>query len=111
MEIVVLFIILILIGALIIGYNYLLMQKNQEIYRIKVIDNLNGRHFYVSYVDGIKEEFKYSNDSKLAIQYYNLRDAQHIIGIFESDNTTFIIQKQTYSYLGTEWVDFIENNG
>lgn len=109
MGFVILFIIVLV--ALLIGYNYLLMQKNQEVYRIKVIDNLNGRHFYVSYVDGIKEEFKYSNDSKLAIQYYNLRDAQHIIRIFESDNTTFIIQKQTYSYLGTNWVDFIENNG
>lgn len=87
------------------------MQKNQEIYRIKVIDNLNGRHFYVSYVDGIKEEFKYSYEPKLAIQYYNLRDVQHIVGIFESDNTTFIIQKQTYSFFGTGWVDFIRNNG
>lgn len=99
-------IVIVIIGGF-LGINYFTMKENKEVYRLKVVDRLNGSRRYLSFVDGINDTFSLSEHVNSAILYNNLREALYIKNRFEHENAQFIIEKQVYSIWGSSWAEYI----
>lgn len=103
----ILIIVAIISAGLFFGGNYLNMKDNKELYRVKVIDRLNGSQKYLSFVDGINDTFSLSKDRNSSICYSDLRDALYIKDRFEHENAQFVIEKKIYSIWGSDWAVYL----
>lgn len=96
---------LVIIAVIAGGYLYYQNELKKEIYRIKVIDLLNGKENYITDVDGIQEKYSYSPNPGVANLYHSFDSAKRITTLFGGEElSSMIIEKRVFSFLGNKWL-------
>lgn len=89
-----------------IVYFYYESESKKVMYRIKLLDRLNGSVRYITDVDGIKEAYFYNSNPGVANIYTSFEHAKHIVDTFAGENQAdWVIEKRQFSLLGSTWLE------
>lgn len=95
--------ILIVVGLV---YFYYESESKKVMYRIKLLDRLNGSVRYISDVDGIKVTYFYNTNPAAANIYTSFDHAKGIVDKFAGENyADWVIEKRRFSLLGSTWLE------
>lgn len=89
-------------------YFWYQQEKKKILFRVKIIDQLNGRVNYVTHVDGIQESFTYNSDPAGANLYNSIESANYVVRLFGGrGNARFVVERRVFSLFGARWVEVV----